>query len=203
MPVARKTVFTPLQIAVSPRSKARRGFLQRLMSLNLQSTAVSWDIFGQDPAQFTAHDIPTATATATAPTMPSSSPAACCPWACQYTLQDLVLCLPGLVNNNQLVNLARQRFQSFPKLRSLKLHGVALPVSVLLDPGLKDDRSNARPANFYPALETLDVVCISPIVRLEDTKRMVRSMPKLIKGITKGSFDHASVVWFSGRGAEV
>ncbi|KAF9276967.1 hypothetical protein BGZ68_009633 [Mortierella alpina] len=188
------------------RSLSHRGLklimktFTRLISLNLQSTVVSWDIFGQDPAQFTAHDTPTATATAAAPTMPSSLPAACCPWACQYTLQNLVLCLPGLVNNNQLVNLARQRFQSFPKLRSLKL---ALPVSVLLDPGLKEDRSNARPANFYPALETLDVVFISPIVRLKDTIRIVRSMPKLIKGITKGSFDHASVVWFSGRGAEV
>ncbi|KAF9955388.1 hypothetical protein BGZ72_003773 [Mortierella alpina] len=156
----------------------------RLRSLRMAMTFMPWDLFGPDPVELLISDQSSATAAR------SASPAAVVPWACQDTLQHLNLFM--LVPDNlMLVDAARRRLQSLTNLRWLDLVCENLPISVLLDPIDDADTSSGAPSSSYPALETLVALGFSPNISLKETRRIVKSMPRLMQ-VVDVSFDYPS-----------
>ncbi|KAF9968078.1 hypothetical protein BGZ70_006880 [Mortierella alpina] len=163
---------------------------KQLKSLKLPMTPVHWNIFGQDPELH--HNWTTAPSTTTTT---SPSPSIFVPWACQDTLQDLLLTLME-DNPPQYLCVARQRLQSLSCLYSLELRGHKLSAAILMD--LEHQHpSSGPPTTLYPALKELSVHSLYPQLTLDNTIKLVRSMPKLAKVRSERSFDHRSLKWLA------
>ncbi|KAF9276969.1 hypothetical protein BGZ68_009635 [Mortierella alpina] len=166
----------------------------QLKSLKLPMTPVQWDIFECD-SELRCSSTTAPSTTTTAP----SPPTAFIPWACQDTLQELLL---TLLEDNFQEHLfaARQRFQSLSRLRELELRGQKLPVTMLMD--LEHQHpSNGPPNALYPALKELIVQHIYPPVTLDNTIKLVRSMPNVTRIRSADgfhvSFDIRSLQWLA------
>ncbi|CAO3570719.1 unnamed protein product [Mortierella alpina] len=163
---------------------------KQLKSLKLPMTPLHWNIFGQDSE----HHNNSTTAPSTTTTAPPP-PSAFVPWACQDTLQDLLL---TLVENNppQYLSVARQRLQSLSRLSGLELQGHKLSAAILMD--LEHQHPSSGPlTTLYPALRELNVHSVYPQLTLDHTIKLVRSMPKLTKVWSGKSFDIRSLKWLA------
>ncbi|KAF9984796.1 hypothetical protein BGZ75_003618 [Mortierella antarctica] len=162
---------------------------KQLKSLKLPMTPVHWDIFGHDSEHCSCTAVPS-----TITTVPSR-PSAFVPWACQDTLQDLLLTLME-DNPPECLIAARQRLQSLSRLHGLELRGQKLSAAMLMD--LESQHpSDGPPITLYPALKELNVQDIYPQLTLDDTKKLVRSMPKLTKVRSGKGFDACSLKWLA------
>ncbi|KAF9952989.1 hypothetical protein BGZ72_005772 [Mortierella alpina] len=160
----------------------------QLRSLQLPMTPVRWDIFGHDP-ELRCNPTMAPSTTTTAP----SPPSALVPWACQDTLEELFLTLTQ-DNPPEYMFAARQRLQSFSRLRELELLGRKLPIAVLIDPEHQHP-SNGPPTALYPTVEVLCVQNIHPQMTLDKTIKLVKSMPMLMSVRSGVGYDAHSVKW--------
>ncbi|KAF9952988.1 hypothetical protein BGZ72_005771 [Mortierella alpina] len=156
----------------------------RLETLKLPASPLAWGIFGsQSP------EVPS-TPSADSTTTVSPSPAELIPWACQDTLQHLLLTLMD-DNPPEYLYAARQRLQSLSKLHNLELRCHNLPVAMLMDL----EQLEGSPQILYPALQTLELSKFDPPLTIDMMSKLARCFPKLKQARHKNYFDTTLHVW--------
>ncbi|KAG9325323.1 hypothetical protein KVV02_006963 [Mortierella alpina] len=157
---------------------------KQLKSLKLPMTPVHWDIFGHDSEHCSCTAVPSSITTVPSP------PSAFVPWACQDTLQDLLLTLME-DNPPECLFAARQRLQSLSHLHGLELRGQKISVAMLMDL----EHSEGPPLTLYPALETLELGDFDPPLAIGTITKLARSMPKLKQASHRNHLDSTLHAW--------
>lgn len=162
---------------------------RRLKTLNLLWSPMAWDIFGMSAEAPFIPSAHAATAAATSATAPPS-PAEFIPWACQDTLEHLLLTMSE-DDPPEYLGAVRQRLQSLSYLRTLEIRCYELPVGMLIDL----EHSEGPPSSLYPALETLELSMTHPRLTITNRSKLARSMPKLKQARNKSYGDPAMIEW--------
>lgn len=117
------------------------------------------------------------------------------PWACQNTLQELVLCRVELKNGVDDYALFRQRMWSLKRLKKLSIFGEHIAMECFVD-----TKARGQSSPGFPCLEKFSLPSFETPMTLTEVQAMVGQMPRLKDpGLTSRCLTREAEKWLWGQ----